>query len=233
MAVCNSEVDRSRSSARFRNRASFSLNWFSKSRSCISQNLPCAPANSVIWQPAGDCVCWRTARLITASRAYGLNKTCHARFVIVRNGVYQALKDYGSYLGAQDLSGMDLRASILYQRDHAQVYALSNSRSDGESVARKSALVPGVPTEEAESFPVSHPLCWNAWWNCVRVPRQSAFRLDVRDSARNGQWEDQPFYKPFEFSGSCDAVSWHSACSSKERGRWLIHSEQVTHSFTY
>jgi TPP-dependent trihydroxycyclohexane-1,2-dione (THcHDO) dehydratase len=30
-------------------------------------------------------------------------------FVIVRNGVYQALKDYGDYLGAQDLPGMDLR----------------------------------------------------------------------------------------------------------------------------
>ena len=29
-------------------------------------------------------------------------------FVIVRNGVYQALKDYGTYLGAQDLPGMDL-----------------------------------------------------------------------------------------------------------------------------
>ena len=29
-------------------------------------------------------------------------------FVIVRNGVYQALKDYGAYLGAQDLPGMDL-----------------------------------------------------------------------------------------------------------------------------
>ena len=29
-------------------------------------------------------------------------------FVIVRNGIYQALKDYGAYLGAQDLPGMDL-----------------------------------------------------------------------------------------------------------------------------
>jgi benzoylformate decarboxylase len=29
-------------------------------------------------------------------------------FVMVRNGVYQALKDYGAYLGAQDLPGMDL-----------------------------------------------------------------------------------------------------------------------------
>jgi benzoylformate decarboxylase len=29
-------------------------------------------------------------------------------FVIVRNGVYQALKDYGAYLGAQDVPGMDL-----------------------------------------------------------------------------------------------------------------------------
>lgn len=29
-------------------------------------------------------------------------------FVIVRNGVYEALKDYGAYLGAQDLPGMDL-----------------------------------------------------------------------------------------------------------------------------
>jgi len=29
-------------------------------------------------------------------------------FVIIRNGVYQALKDYGAYLGAQDLPGMDL-----------------------------------------------------------------------------------------------------------------------------
>jgi benzoylformate decarboxylase len=29
-------------------------------------------------------------------------------FVIVRNGVYQALKDYGAYLGAQNLPGMDL-----------------------------------------------------------------------------------------------------------------------------
>jgi benzoylformate decarboxylase len=29
-------------------------------------------------------------------------------FVIVRNGVYQALKDYGAYLGAEDLPGMEL-----------------------------------------------------------------------------------------------------------------------------
>lgn len=29
-------------------------------------------------------------------------------FVIVRNGVYQALKDYGAYLGAQDLPGINL-----------------------------------------------------------------------------------------------------------------------------
>jgi benzoylformate decarboxylase len=29
-------------------------------------------------------------------------------FVILRNGVYQALKDYGAYLGAQNLPGMDL-----------------------------------------------------------------------------------------------------------------------------
>jgi benzoylformate decarboxylase len=35
-----------------------------------------------------------------------LNTPC--TFVIVRNGVYQALKDYGAYLGAQDLPGMDL-----------------------------------------------------------------------------------------------------------------------------
>jgi benzoylformate decarboxylase len=28
--------------------------------------------------------------------------------VIVRNGVYEALKDYGAYLDAQDLPGMDL-----------------------------------------------------------------------------------------------------------------------------
>jgi benzoylformate decarboxylase len=35
-----------------------------------------------------------------------LNVPC--TFVIVRNGVYQALKDYGAYPGAQDLRGMDL-----------------------------------------------------------------------------------------------------------------------------
>jgi len=29
-------------------------------------------------------------------------------FVIVRNGVYEALKDYSAYLGAHDLPGMDL-----------------------------------------------------------------------------------------------------------------------------
>jgi hypothetical protein len=59
-------------------------------------------------------------------------------------------------------------------------------------------------------------------WNCVRAQRQSVFRLDVIDLTRNQCRRDSPLRNPFEFRRCCDAVSWHSACSGKERGHSFL-----------
>lgn len=63
----------------------------------------------------------------------------------------------------------------------------------------------------------------------VRAPRQSAFRVDVIESPRNEYRQGALFQNPIEFRRWYGALSWHSACSGRERGRSLIRSEQFTH----
>ena len=106
----------------------------------------------------------------------------------------------------------EMRALCLLREERAQISYLIAQR-------RKGAVAAWLSTSRVLSEPkpsrIVSALQLNARWNCARTPRQSAFRLDVRDSPRNERRRDSPLRNPFEFRQCCDPASWHSTCSVK------------------